>query len=26
VEALGWWRGDPAGALARIRQGPPLMS
>jgi alkanesulfonate monooxygenase SsuD/methylene tetrahydromethanopterin reductase-like flavin-dependent oxidoreductase (luciferase family) len=23
-EALGWWRGSPADAMARIRQGPPL--
>ncbi len=23
IEALGWWRGAPAEALARIRQGPP---
>jgi alkanesulfonate monooxygenase SsuD/methylene tetrahydromethanopterin reductase-like flavin-dependent oxidoreductase (luciferase family) len=26
VEALGWWRGTPADALARIRQGPPVLS
>jgi hypothetical protein len=26
VEALGWWRCDPAGAMARIRQGPPLLT
>jgi alkanesulfonate monooxygenase SsuD/methylene tetrahydromethanopterin reductase-like flavin-dependent oxidoreductase (luciferase family) len=26
VEALGWWRSDPAGAMARIRQGPPLLN
>ena len=26
VEALGWWRGSPADALARVRQGPPLLS
>jgi alkanesulfonate monooxygenase SsuD/methylene tetrahydromethanopterin reductase-like flavin-dependent oxidoreductase (luciferase family) len=25
VEALGWWRGSPEEALARVRQGPPLM-
>jgi alkanesulfonate monooxygenase SsuD/methylene tetrahydromethanopterin reductase-like flavin-dependent oxidoreductase (luciferase family) len=25
VEALGWWRGSPADALARIRQGPPRL-
>lgn len=24
IEALGWWRGTPADALIRIRQGPPL--
>jgi alkanesulfonate monooxygenase SsuD/methylene tetrahydromethanopterin reductase-like flavin-dependent oxidoreductase (luciferase family) len=24
IEALGWWRGTPSDALARIRQGPPL--
>jgi len=24
IEALGWWRGTPADALARIRQGPPV--
>jgi alkanesulfonate monooxygenase SsuD/methylene tetrahydromethanopterin reductase-like flavin-dependent oxidoreductase (luciferase family) len=23
IEALGWWRGTPADALARVRQGPP---
>lgn len=23
IEALGWWRGTPADAMARIRQGPP---
>lgn len=23
IEALGWWRGGPADALARVRQGPP---
>jgi alkanesulfonate monooxygenase SsuD/methylene tetrahydromethanopterin reductase-like flavin-dependent oxidoreductase (luciferase family) len=26
VEALGWWRSDPAGAMARIRQGPSLLN
>jgi hypothetical protein len=26
VEALGWWRCDPAGAMPRIRQGPPLLT
>jgi alkanesulfonate monooxygenase SsuD/methylene tetrahydromethanopterin reductase-like flavin-dependent oxidoreductase (luciferase family) len=25
VEALGWWRGSPADALTRVRQGPPLV-
>ncbi len=25
VEALGWWRGSPGDALARVRQGPPLL-
>jgi alkanesulfonate monooxygenase SsuD/methylene tetrahydromethanopterin reductase-like flavin-dependent oxidoreductase (luciferase family) len=25
IEALGWWRGTPQDALARIRQGPPLL-
>ena len=24
IEALGWWRGTPADALTRIRQGPPV--
>jgi len=24
IEALGWWRGTPADALGRIRQGPPV--
>ncbi len=24
IEALGWWRGAPSDALARIRQGPPV--
>ena len=24
IEALGWWRGSPADALARVRQGPPV--
>ncbi len=23
IEALGWWRGTPADAIARVRQGPP---
>jgi alkanesulfonate monooxygenase SsuD/methylene tetrahydromethanopterin reductase-like flavin-dependent oxidoreductase (luciferase family) len=23
IEALGWWRGTPADAMNRIRQGPP---
>jgi len=23
IEAVGWWRGTPADALARVRQGPP---
>jgi len=25
IEALGWWRGTPAEAMARIRQGPPVI-
>ena len=25
IEALGWWRGTPADAMARIRQGPPAL-
>ena len=25
IEALGWWRGTPQDALARIRQGPPVL-
>jgi alkanesulfonate monooxygenase SsuD/methylene tetrahydromethanopterin reductase-like flavin-dependent oxidoreductase (luciferase family) len=25
VEALGWWRGTPAEAMSRIRQGPPAI-
>jgi alkanesulfonate monooxygenase SsuD/methylene tetrahydromethanopterin reductase-like flavin-dependent oxidoreductase (luciferase family) len=25
IEALGWWRGTPADALARVRQGPPVL-
>jgi alkanesulfonate monooxygenase SsuD/methylene tetrahydromethanopterin reductase-like flavin-dependent oxidoreductase (luciferase family) len=25
IEALGWWRGTPEDALARVRQGPPLL-
>jgi hypothetical protein len=24
IEALGWWRGGPEDALARVRQGPPV--
>jgi alkanesulfonate monooxygenase SsuD/methylene tetrahydromethanopterin reductase-like flavin-dependent oxidoreductase (luciferase family) len=24
IEALGWWRGSPADAMTRIRQGPPV--
>ena len=24
IEALGWWRGTPADAMTRIRQGPPM--
>ena len=23
IEALGWWRGTPAEAMSRVRQGPP---
>lgn len=23
IEAMGWWRGTPADAMARVRQGPP---
>jgi alkanesulfonate monooxygenase SsuD/methylene tetrahydromethanopterin reductase-like flavin-dependent oxidoreductase (luciferase family) len=26
IEALGWWRGTPADALARVRHGPPSLS
>jgi alkanesulfonate monooxygenase SsuD/methylene tetrahydromethanopterin reductase-like flavin-dependent oxidoreductase (luciferase family) len=26
IEALGWWRGTPADAMTRIRQGPPVLS
>jgi alkanesulfonate monooxygenase SsuD/methylene tetrahydromethanopterin reductase-like flavin-dependent oxidoreductase (luciferase family) len=26
IEALGWWRGTTADALARVRQGPPRLS
>ncbi|MGE5292461.1 MAG: LLM class flavin-dependent oxidoreductase [Micromonosporaceae bacterium] len=26
IEALGWWRGRPADALARVRQGPPRIA
>jgi len=25
IEALGWWRGTPADAMNRIRQGPPAV-
>jgi hypothetical protein len=25
IEALGWWRGTQADALARARQGPPVL-
>jgi alkanesulfonate monooxygenase SsuD/methylene tetrahydromethanopterin reductase-like flavin-dependent oxidoreductase (luciferase family) len=25
IEALGWWRGTPAEAMNRIRQGPPAV-
>jgi len=25
IEALGWWRGTPADAMSRIRQGPPAV-
>ena len=25
IEALGWWRGSPADAMSRIRQGPPAV-
>ena len=25
IEALGWWRGTPADAMHRIRQGPPAI-
>ena len=25
IEALGWWRGTPEDALARVRQGPPVL-
>src|SRR5262249_43991646 len=25
IEALGWWRGSPQDALARVRQGPPVL-
>ena len=25
VEALGWWRGTPADAMSRVRQGPPAV-
>jgi alkanesulfonate monooxygenase SsuD/methylene tetrahydromethanopterin reductase-like flavin-dependent oxidoreductase (luciferase family) len=26
IEALGWWRGSPADAMTRIRQGPPPLT
>jgi alkanesulfonate monooxygenase SsuD/methylene tetrahydromethanopterin reductase-like flavin-dependent oxidoreductase (luciferase family) len=26
IEALGWWRGSPADAMTRVRQGPPRLS
>jgi alkanesulfonate monooxygenase SsuD/methylene tetrahydromethanopterin reductase-like flavin-dependent oxidoreductase (luciferase family) len=26
IEALGWWRGTPADALTRVRQGPPALA
>jgi alkanesulfonate monooxygenase SsuD/methylene tetrahydromethanopterin reductase-like flavin-dependent oxidoreductase (luciferase family) len=26
IEALGWWRGTTADAMARIRQGPPVFA
>lgn len=26
IEALGWWRGTPADAMTRIRQGPPAQT
>jgi hypothetical protein len=25
IEALGWWRGTPEDALARVVQGPPVL-
>jgi alkanesulfonate monooxygenase SsuD/methylene tetrahydromethanopterin reductase-like flavin-dependent oxidoreductase (luciferase family) len=25
IEALGWWRGTPADAIERVRQGPPAV-
>ena len=25
IEALGWWRGTPAEAMTRVRQGPPVI-
>jgi len=25
IEALGWWRGTPADAMIRVRQGPPAV-
>jgi alkanesulfonate monooxygenase SsuD/methylene tetrahydromethanopterin reductase-like flavin-dependent oxidoreductase (luciferase family) len=26
IEALGWWRGTPGDAMARVRQGPPRLA
>ena len=26
IEALGWWRGTPADAMTRVRQGPPRLT
>ncbi len=25
IEAMGWWRGTPADAMTRVRQGPPRL-
>lgn len=25
IEALGWWRGTPADAMIRVKQGPPVL-
>jgi len=25
IEALGWWRGTPEDAMARVTQGPPVL-